>query len=176
MNHTGLERFMENHGNDILSFCKYLTRNKEEAEDLCQDTFVLGFETADHIGDENHAKRFFLSTAIQLWKNRKRKYAWRRRIINDRIIPMAEHDMDMAAEEDIPEQEFLRQEKNTIIRECVNSLPDKKRLVVLLYYTEGLSEKEISDILGIPKGTVKSRLYQAKAELSKKLSKELTIT
>ena len=73
MNHMEFEDFLEQHGGEILSFCKYLTNRKEEAEDLCQDTFVKGYELMDRIEDDSHAKKFFLSIAVGLWKNRKRK-------------------------------------------------------------------------------------------------------
>jgi len=173
MNHADLENFMINNGKDILSFCKYLTKNKEEAEDLYQDTFVRGFETSERIKDDDHAKKYLLSIAVMLWKNRKLKYACRQRIVNDKIIPLAEYEMDAAAREDTPEQEYIRQEMNSVVRECVDLLPDKRRLVILLHYSEGLSEKEISEVLGIPKGTVKSRIHKAKSELKKLLAKRL---
>lgn len=173
MNQLDLEKFMETYGREILSFCRYLTKNREEAEDLCQDTFVQGFELRDRIADEEHAKKFFLSIAVQLWKNRKRKYAWRRRIVDNQIIPMAEYEMEMAGSEDTPEEQTIRQEERTMIRDCVASLSEKKRLVVLLYYTEGLKETEIAEVLGLPVGTVKSRLHHAKAELAAMISKRL---
>lgn len=173
MNQLDLENFMESCGQDILSFCKYLTKNREEAEDLCQDTFVQGFEMRERIADEAHAKKFFLSIAVQLWKNRKRKYAWRRRLVNDQIVPMAEYEMEMAGREDTPEELAIRQEQQEMIRKCVDSLPENKRLVVLLYYMEDLKEREIAEVLGLPVGTVKSRLHQAKTQLAAMISKRL---
>ena len=171
MNRIELESFMESCGRDILAFCKYLTKNKEEAEDLCQDTFVKVFETADRIEDTDHAKRFFLSVAVQLWKNRKRKVAWRRRIFDEQFIPVSEHKIMIAESEETPEQEAIRNEQQTIIRQCVDSLPEKKKIIILLYFTEGLKEQEIAEVLNLPVGTVKSRLYHAKAELAAMLSK-----
>ncbi|MBQ9608517.1 MAG: RNA polymerase sigma factor [Lachnospiraceae bacterium] len=173
MNYTDLENFMEVYGQDILSFCKYLTRNKEEAEDLCQDALVKGYEMSQHIENAEHAKRFFLSVAVKLWKNRKRKYAWRSRIVDEQIIPKAQVDMEKAYDEDTPENLEIKKNEQDIVRSCVDSLSDKKRIVVLLYYTENLSEREIAEILGLPVGTVKSRLHQAKTELSHMLSKRL---
>lgn len=173
MNCIELESFMESYGRDILSFCKYLTKNKEEAEDLCQDTFVKGFEMAERIEDADHAKRFFLSVAVQLWKNKKRKFAWRRRILDEQIIPMTEFETTITENGETPEQEAIRKEQREIIRRCVASLPEKKKLVILLYYAEGLKEQEIADVLKLPVGTVKSRLFHAKTELAEILSKVL---
>ncbi|SFB15479.1 RNA polymerase sigma-70 factor, ECF subfamily [Acetitomaculum ruminis DSM 5522] len=171
MNRVELEQFMESYGSDILSFCKYLTKNKEIAEDLCQDTFVKGFEMIDRIENESHAKNFFLSIAIKLWKNKKRKFAWRSRIFDQKIIPMSEYEMELTGIENTPEKEAIKSEEIQVIRNCVNKLPEKKRLVILLYYVEGLKEKEIANVLKLPLGTVKSRLHQAKKDLEVMLSK-----
>ena len=173
MNYKDLENFMEVYGQDILSFCKYLTKNKEEAEDLCQDALVKGYEMSRHIEDIDHAKKFFLSVAVKLWKNRKRKYAWRRRIVDEQIIPKAQVDMEKAYDEDTPELQAIRNDEQNIVRSCVDALSDKKRMVILLYYTENMREREIAEVLGLPIGTVKSRLHQAKAELFNMLSKRL---
>jgi len=173
MNRMELENCMERYGNDLLSFCRYLTKNKEEAEDLCQDTFVKGYELSERIGSGVQTKQFFLSIAVRLWKNRKRQYAWRRRIIEERVIPEAVFEMDAAESEGTPEQEAILEETRAVIRECVDSLPEKMRLTVLLYYMEELKEKEIAEVLGLPEGTVKSRLHRAKTMLSEKLSGRL---
>jgi len=173
MNQIQLEQFMESKGRDILSFCYYLIGNREEAEDLCQDSLVYGFEMAERIEDEEHAKRYFLSVAVKLWKNRKRKYAWRKRIVDESVIPMAEMESERSAMEDNPEQAAVKAEEKEIIRECIKQLSEKKQMVILLYYMEGYKEKEISEILNLPQGTVKSRLRIAKNELASMLSKRL---
>ena len=170
MNQFDLEQFMESHGRDILSFCSYLTGNREEDEDLCQDVFVQGFESAERIENEVHAKRFFLSMAVHLWKNRKRKYAWRQRIVDEQVVPIAKMESEQNESEQTPEQVAIRQEEKEYIRKCVKMLSKKKQIVVLLYYMEELKEKEIAEMLGIPLSTVKSRLREAKKELASMLS------
>ena len=173
MNRVELEHFMESYGGDILSFCKYVTKNNEEAEELCQDTFVKGYELMGEIEDEAHAKRYFLSVAVQLWKNRKRKYAWRNRILQEQVIPKSRQELETTGSVVNPEEEAIRKEQRELVRSCVNRLSEKKRLVILLYYAEGLKEKEIAAVLKLPVGTVKSRLHQGKADLEGMLSKEL---
>lgn len=142
MNQMELDIFMEKHGRDILSFCKYLTKNTDEAEDLCQDTFLLGIEKAEQYEDDSHAKNYMLSIAVRLWKNRKRKYAWRRRIMDEQIIPKSEYEQENTGEINSPEAVVIKNEEHAFVRECVDRLPEKKRMVILLYYMEGLKEKE----------------------------------
>ena len=63
----------------------------------------------------------------------------------------------------------MEEEQNRMIRKAVDTLPDKLKSVVLLYYMEDFSLAEIAETAGIPEGTVKSRLYQARRILKKKL-------
>ena len=54
-----------------------------------------------------------------------------------------------------------------MIQKCVANLPEKMRVVILLYYMENMQIAEIAEVLHIPTGTVKSRLHKAKSILSK---------
>ena len=55
------------------------------------------------------------------------------------------------------------------VRTIIESLPEKMKLVILLYYMDELSLKEIAQILKIPSGTVKSRLHQARKKITKEM-------
>lgn len=171
MEKNDLEKIIDLYGNDILSFCHYLTRNREEAEDLCQDTFLLAFKKADAIGERETTKSYLLSIAIHLWKNRKRKFAWRKRISDDRINPVLCGEYDSNQTDSDPKNIASRAETQQAVRGCVDRLPEKLKIPILLYYMEGLKEREIAETLSIPVGTVKSRISQAKTELSKMLAK-----
>ena len=80
MNTTELEKCIETYGNDIYAFCVHLAYSQQEAEELYQDTFLKAMELLSGIEAENNPKSYLLSITIRLWKNQKRKYAWRNRI------------------------------------------------------------------------------------------------
>ena len=65
-----LEQCMDAHGKEIYSFCKSLTGNQMEADDLYQDTFLTAMEKDDKIHMEGNPKSYLLSVAVRLWKNR----------------------------------------------------------------------------------------------------------
>lgn len=69
----------------------------------------------------------------------------------------------------LPEDMLIRNEMITTVREAVDRLPGKMKIAVLLYYMEERSVEEIAGILHIPRGTVKSRLYQAREKLKREL-------
>jgi RNA polymerase sigma-70 factor (ECF subfamily) len=68
-----------------------------------------------------------------------------------------------------PERLTLRQERRSEILDEINTLGDKHRLVVILRYYAGLSNEEIARTLGIPSGTVRSRLHTARQRLKSRL-------
>ena len=67
------------------------------------------------------------------------------------------------------ETEVLRAEERRQVQRAVDDLPDKYRVVVLLYYMEELSVAQIASLLHVPGGTVKSRLHQARKLLRQQL-------
>ena len=73
-----LELCIDKYGKDIYSFCKHLTNNPLEADDLYQDTFLRVVVLKEKIEYGNNPKSYFLSIALRIWRNKKRKFAWRK--------------------------------------------------------------------------------------------------
>ena len=68
-----------------------------------------------------------------------------------------------------PERLAEEQERWRVLQQAIDALPRGQRTVIILHYLEGLSLKEVAYILGIPEGTVKSRLHYARENLRKAL-------
>lgn len=170
-----LEACINEYGRDIYSFCRHLAYDRQEAEDLYQDTFLKAVELEEKIDFENNPKSWLLSVALRLWRNRKRKYAWRKRIAD--VCPMIEEkDLETPVlcmeQEASPEERILGIEERRAVSSAVGRLPERLKTVVLLYYMEERSTKQISDIMGIPVGTVLSRLHKARKILKKELESD----
>ena len=163
-----LEMCISEYGKDIYAFCKHLTNNTLEADDLYQDTFLKAAELNREIDYENNPKSYLLSIALRIWRNKKRKFAWRKRIADVQAI-VDERDTDMYVSTEVSlEEQLIHEESYELVGEAVKSLPDKLKIVTLLFYMEELSTTQIAEVMKIPTGTVLSRLYQA----SKRLKKE----
>ncbi len=164
-----LEACINEYGKDIYSFCRHLAGSQQEADDLYQDTFLKAVELSEKINATDQTKSYLLSIAVGIWKNRKRKFAWRKRIADIQSI-VDEKDVPICAPEEFsPEQQVLGKEKQELVRQAVGRLPKQLQVIVLLFYMEDLSTRQIAGILKIPAGTVKSRLYQARKRLEKEL-------
>lgn len=164
-----LEWCISEYGKDIYSFCRYLTKSLPEADDLYQDTFLMAVELIEKIDYENNPKSYLLSIALRIWKNKKRKFAWRNRIAEMQPL-VEEKDIDRGmSSEQTPEELLICKETEEMVRQAVASLPDKLKPVVLLFYMEGLQVSQIAVVMKIPEGTVLSRLHHARKVLRKKL-------
>lgn len=160
-----LEHCIDAYGTDIYNFCLHLTKERELAEELYQDTFLTAVEILGRIKDTENPKSYLLSIAIRLWNNRKKKWAWR-----NRIAPVQTLEDTCDATLSNPQSDtILETEQTLVIRKAINKLEDKYKVIVLLYYMEDLSLKQISNILHVPIGTIKSRLFIARQLLKSEL-------
>ena len=80
MTKAELAECIDAYGTDIYSFCAYLTGSRQEAEDLYQDTFLKAVELRETIKADQNPKSYLLAVAVRIWKNKRRKFAWRKRI------------------------------------------------------------------------------------------------
>lgn len=165
---AGLEQLAEQYGGVLYAFCNQLTGSRQEGEELYQETFLKAVELHRQIDAVQNPKGFLVAVAARLWRNRRRKYAWRQR-----IAPMGQWDEQEEQQPtqtycNNPEELALQLEQRRLVRQAVSELPDKWKLPVYMYYTVGLSIEEIASLLRIPTGTVKSRLYKAREVLKEK--------
>ncbi len=168
MSHEELETCIRENGKAVYSFCCQLTRSRQEADDLYQDTFLKMVELSERLDIKRNLKSYLLSVAVNLWRNRKRKYAVRQKITGP-MQSMEEMELELPTGEELPEEQIISEEERRMIRRAVSRLPEKYRLPVLLFYMEELKLSEISGVLRLPEGTVKSRLFKAKKLLKKEL-------
>jgi RNA polymerase sigma-70 factor (ECF subfamily) len=172
MTRKEFEEMLESMGNDIYSFCLQLTRSKDEAEELYQETMLTALEKYRKIDRRGNPKSFMLGITIGLWKNRRRRFARRKRICPQTSL---DEQLEVVYNEGAgssPEEEFFRQETVNMVRRLTEELPDRLRIPVYLFYSRELSIEEIAEAMNIPKGTVKSRLYKARMILKSGLEAE----
>lgn len=161
------EGLVDEYGEGVYKFCRSLTYSKEDGEDLFQETFLKVLEQLDEILISENPKSFIFSISLFTWKSWKRKYARR-----NRLAPMVPQQQSQVLESEINlENSFIEDEENRVIRQLVESLPEKLRIPVTMYYTIEASIADIGLTLGIPSGTVKSRLYKARKLIEKGLIK-----
>lgn len=167
MNKQLLEHYIEAYGTDIYSFCIRLTQNLEQAEELYQDTFLAMCEKEDW-KEEGNVKSYLLGITIKLWQNRKRKFAWRKRIAAE--IPLSkEQGLEAFSADENLEQHMVSKEEQEAVWKAVYKLPEQLRIVILLYYMEDFKVAEIAEKLSLSISNVKSKLMRARRYLKQEL-------
>lgn len=172
MNNDEFERFVLKFGKDILRFCRMTAGDVENGDELYQDTMLKLLEKKKRLDSTQNTKSYALSTSIYLWKNKKKKYANRMRLVPiDSMNEMSDAGYQISEHENgtSPEHIVLQQNEVDMIQRLVASLPEKYRIPIYLYYSADLQINEVSEILGLPEGTVKSRMRKAKKLLKEKL-------
>lgn len=160
-----MEELITSLGDSLWTFCLRLTCNKFEAEDLYQDTMVKALELKDKIDFDRNPRAYIYSLAVSINKNRFRKILRRRE-----IAPIFHYDLNFIEDtrEDI-ESKIIQDEERINIDRAINKLSEKQRAVILMFYMEELSIKDIAYYLNIPEGTVKSRLNAGRKILKEEL-------
>lgn len=172
MNNEEFERFVLKFGKDILRFCRMTAGDVENGDELYQDTMLKLLEKKKRLDSAQDTKSYALSTSIYLWKNKKKKYANRMRLVPiDSMDEMSDAGYEISGQdhEASPEHIVLRQDEVDLVQAFVASLPEKHRIPIYLYYSADMQINEISEILGLPEGTVKSQMRKAKKQLKEKL-------
>lgn len=138
--------------------------NKTTSEDIVQETFVQCYLNINNLKNPDYFKTWFFKILTRMaWKLSKSDS---KNIPIDEIFSKAElnqnHEKDSMTK-------CLESETVQIVRNTVNNLDEKYRTVVVLYYFNGFSVKEIANMLDIFEGTVKSRLFKARRILKGKI-------
>lgn len=174
-----LEQYIRKYGDDIYRFCCNQTGGRYEAEELYQDTFLCVMENQKKFQKANNKKCYILGIALNLERNRRRK-----RVRRNRIMPTASPQVQTVDGEqaDMLEfaaapgrgtvQEIICRQIEQSMRAEIAMLPTRCQEVLALFYGNDLTVAEVAEILRIPEGTVKTRLYQARKHLKEKLEGE----
>lgn len=132
-----------------LSCCK----NKHDAEDIVQNTFVKFLQAETDFSDDEHIRKWLVRVAINECKNMWKSF-WRKNI-------SSLEELQMEIEQQTVEQKELLEE--------VFKLPPKYRIVIHLYYYEGYHVKEIAELLHISESNVQIRLMRARNKLKEQI-------
>lgn len=138
---------------DVYRYALRLSRRPDHAEELTQQTFLIAQERLAQLRDTETAKGWLLAIVRNTYFQSRRRH---------RPACESEQSFDLtefAARE--PEDKVDRER----LHHALDNLPGEYRTVLLMYYFEDLSYREISDALQLPAGTVMSRLSRAKHRL-----------
>jgi RNA polymerase sigma-70 factor (ECF subfamily) len=142
-----------------------ITRNRETAEDILQEVFLKVHRYAERIEPSLSLGPWLYRVTANLCytqlSRQKRWIAALEDVFENVVAPSSRS---------CPERRFERGEVQSVLQQAIDLLNPNQKIVIVLHYLAGLSLKEIADILEIPEGTVKSRLYYGRENLRRKLA------
>ncbi len=127
---------------------KAMVHSDAECADAIQETILKAYQSIKNLRNEEYIKTWLIRILINECNNilKQRK----------RVIPMERMREEMV---------HPRVQERLEMEEAINSLDEKQRVIVTLFYIEDVPLKEITNLLGIAEGTAKSRLYRAREQL-----------
>ncbi len=162
-NMAALETLFLRHQSKVYQTALGITHDPQLAEEVLQDTFFRLYRYADRLDGSQPLAPWLHRVAINLCFTRlKGLRAWA-----GSFHDLAERLFSPCSTS--PEHTAERNELQTLLLQALAELEPKHRAVLVLYYLHDYSLSEIADIIGIPEGTVKSRLFHARRLLKQRL-------
>jgi len=164
---------VDRYADSIANLCWRYLGSRDEAEDATQDVFLKAYQALVQWEPKAKFKTWLYRIAINHCLNllkRRQKVAFQTLTPggsekNDSILS------DPPSREEDGETCLIKRQRQNIIRNLIRELPVNQRHVIILYYYQNLSYKEVAEVLNISINSVESRLYRAKQNLAKKIQK-----
>ena len=140
-----------------------IVREQGAAEDILQDCFIKVYTNIDRIDSSRPLIPWLYRVTVNLsynWVTRRKRWLIPLETVIDRLT---------TAPRTSPEQVLEENELRHVVQEAIYSLTFEQRVVLILFYLNNFSIREIAYILDVPEGTVKSRLYYGRENLRQKL-------
>jgi RNA polymerase sigma-70 factor (ECF subfamily) len=157
----------------IFRLAMHVTQNREDAEDVLQETFMKAYEHLDQFKGDSKFYTWIVRIAVNQALMKLRRRRTDKTVSMDEQIDTGEDTVvrEIAAWDENPEQRFSREEIGEIMDGAIESLDPIYRSVFVLRDVEDLSTEETADALGLSIPAVKSRLLRARLQLREKLTR-----
>ena len=171
------EELVRKYQDRVFNLSFRFLRERETAEEIAQDVFVAVYKHIEGFKGDSKFSTWLFRVVANHCHNKSKYLRRRKHKLQDSIdAPIEGEDGDMKRElpddpDRSPEELATRRGLNDMIQAAISELDEDHRVIVLLRDVEDMSYEEIGEILGLPEGTVKSRLHRARNELRTKLSK-----
>lgn len=149
-----IEYLLQQYGNSLFRLCLFMLKNEADAEDILQETFIKYLQKAPDFADAGHEK------------------AWLFRVASNTCLDTLRYQQRHPKEELDVARYMPMEPENPKMLESLLELPEKYRLVLILYYVEGYRVKEIAEIIRKSPSAVKMRLQKGRRLLKNAYGKE----
>ena len=162
------------HMDAVYRFALRLAGTQDGAEDLVQDTFFRAFRAWEQYTPGTRCKSWLFTICRNVFLRQRERRQRHDEILQESAQEDAtslsrEAPVFAASKDSDPEGDFFKSIVDEEILEAIDALPDEYRMAVVLSDLEDLSYNEIAEVMEIPVGTVKSRLFRGRRQLQERL-------
>jgi RNA polymerase sigma-70 factor (ECF subfamily) len=162
----------------MLNIAYRMIGNYDDACEIVQDAFVSAFKNMKHFRQESKFSTWLYTIVVNLSKNRLKQLTvrgHREELTLDSSVNPDDRQLKKEPVSSEPSvlENIEKRETQKVVQGCINSLEDEFREVIVLRDIQGFSYEELSDMLKMKEGTVKSRLFRAREALKNCLKKAL---
>lgn len=154
---TTIDALMDEYGDDVVKYAYAITKDRELAKDIAQETFIRAHRKIDTFRGQSSVRTWLLTITRNMALNQLSS-SYLRRVLSFAIVKSRQTAMSAEAA-------YLGQQSAKDIWQIILALPVKLREVLSLDLQQELSVPEMAELLGIPEGTVKSRLHRARQKV-----------
>ena len=178
---TAFKLLVERYQRKVYSVALGMVRDREEARDIAQEAFTKVYKYLDHFKGDSSFYTWLYRITVNICIDFLRKHGSARgeHVELDENVAMDSAEANIGALGSKlgtnPQKSLLRKELAAKIQEALEEVPEKHRAILLLREIEGMSYDDLARTLDIPKGTVMSRLFHARAKIQKVLSNYLEL-
>jgi RNA polymerase sigma-70 factor (ECF subfamily) len=159
------EPLVEKYKRKVFRLAYQVLRDQEEALDVAQEAFVKAFRALPAFKGDSAFYTWLFRITMNVALDRRRQRAARARSLGAEDVPPEEWERTAVSTDPDPEDVATGVERRERIRKGLDSLSEHHRAIIILSDVEGLQYREIAEVLGIPMGTVMSRLHHARRRL-----------
>jgi RNA polymerase sigma-70 factor (ECF subfamily) len=175
--HAAFKALVDRHQGLVFNTCYHLLGNRQDAEDVAQEVFLQVYRSAKGYREEAKLSTWLYRIAVNRSLNFIRDNKWSRRLKS--LTSLLEDDREQvrdipASDSDRPDVALEEKERNSAIQKAINSLPAKRRAAFVLHKYEGLSYREIAEIMHRSLSSVELLIHRAKSNLQRRLVRYLT--
>ena len=171
---AAFDQLVTNYASDVFALAYRLTQDREESDDIAQETFLSAVKGIATFRGDSELKTWLFRIAINHARNR---FRWWKRRSKDRTVSLDDPIGDGTSVEsdrisdraESPEGYTLAREREAAISRELVRLPIKYREAVVLCDIEGYTYEEVATVLGVGIGTVKSRIARGRSALRERL-------
>jgi RNA polymerase sigma-70 factor (ECF subfamily) len=167
--HKEVERLISCYGDDVLRVAYLYVKDMHKAEDVFQEVFIKVFKKYDTFKGNSSEKTWIMRITINVCKDYFKSFWIKRVFLNSDKEDDKESCNDEYSAESLDDTIIKSIESQELLNEVMN-LPIKYKEIIILYYYQQFTTREISEMLKLPEGTIRTRLFRSRELLKKNVT------